>query len=249
MRLVRYTMRTCVDSAEPSAVSRVETGLAQPDEAFARACDAAFPHLGGWFTRYCTAHRNWGTAFPAAFGKFAAYEAQATDLRFCAHSLFPGMLQTEDYARAVLERHPNVTGDQVADRVAARLARQLVLDREDPPLLWVLLDETVLHREVGGPKVMHDQLAHVAGAARRPNITVQVIPRAGAHPGLEGAFVIADTPGLRVAYVEHAAEGMTTSDPAIVAEVELRFDSLRTEAYRGSESVALLEEMAETWKP
>jgi transcriptional regulator with XRE-family HTH domain len=234
---------------DKSAVSRVETGLAQPDEAFARACDAAFPQMGGWFTRFYSDSRSWAQVFPAAFLKFAAYEAQATVLRSFQHSLFPGLLQTEDYARAVLERHPGVTEDQVTERVAARLARQWVLDREDPPLLWCLLDEAVLHREIGGAKVMHDQLSRVADIARRPNVTVQVIPRAGAHAGLLGAFVTAETPDRHVAYLEHAADGMTTDDPAIVAEVGVRFDALRTEAYRGSESLALIESVAEQWKP
>jgi Domain of unknown function (DUF5753) len=118
------------------------------------------------------------------------------------------LLQTEDYARAVLERHPNVTPEQVAERVAGRLARQAVLDRDDPPLSWVLLDENVLHREIGDAKIMRDQLAHLAGMARRPNITVQVIPRIGAHVGLSGAFVMAETPESQVVYLDHIADGM-----------------------------------------
>jgi transcriptional regulator with XRE-family HTH domain len=234
---------------DKSVVSRVEAGLVAPDESFARACDVAFPQMGGWFTRFWKDSQTWGTAFSAAFRDFAAYEADAVALWSFEHTLVPGLLQTEDYARAVLERHPNVTDEQVTERVAARLARQAVLDREDPPLLWVLLDENVLHREVGGAKIMRDQLSRLAGMARRPNVTVQLISRIGAHPGLLGAFVLAETPNAHVAYVEHIADGLTTDSPAIVAMASTRFDTLRTEAYRGSESLMIIEKAADTWTP
>ena len=120
---------------------------------------------------------------------------------------------------------------------------------DDPPLFWVLLDENVLHREIGGAKVMRDQLTHLAGMARRPNVTVQVIPCAGAHVGLQGGFVMTETAESQVAYVDHIADGMTTDSPAIVTQVSMRFDTLRTDAYRGAESLMMIEEMAEKWAP
>jgi transcriptional regulator with XRE-family HTH domain len=123
---------------DKSAVSRVEAGLVHPDESFARACDVAFPHLNGFFLRFWRDCQTWGAAFPEAFREFAAYEAEAITLWTSQHSLVPGIFQTEGYARAVLERHPNVTGDQVSDRVAARLARQSVLENDKPPVVWVL---------------------------------------------------------------------------------------------------------------
>jgi transcriptional regulator with XRE-family HTH domain len=232
---------------DKSAVSRVEAGLIAPDETFARACDAAFPQMGGWFTRFWKDSQTWGETFPASLREFATYEAQAVALWTLEHALVPGLLQTEDYARAVLERHPNVIDDQVNERVIARLARQAVLDRKDPPYFWVLLDENVLHREVGSAEIMRDQLAYLAGVARRPHVTVQVIPRVGAHVGLQGGFVMAQTPDSQVVYVDHFADGTTTDSPAMVAQVSTRFDVLRTEAYRGSESLTMIEEMAEKW--
>jgi hypothetical protein len=171
---------------DKSVVSRIEAGLLQADEAFARACDVAFEHLDGFFTRFWKDCQTWGAAFPAAFREFAAYEAEAVTMWTFQHSLVPGLLQTEGYARAVLERHPNVTTEQVAERLAARLARQSVLERTYPPLLWVLLDENVLHRHVGGATMMQDQMTHLAAMARRPNITVQLIPREESHVGLTG---------------------------------------------------------------
>jgi hypothetical protein len=232
---------------DKSVVSRVEAGLTAPDESFARACDAAFPNMNGWFIRFWKDSQTWGAAFPPSLREFAAYEAEAVALWTLEHSLVPGLLQTEDYARAVLERHPNVTAEQVTERVAARLARQAVLDREDPPLFWVLLDENVLHREIGGAKIMHDQLTHLVAMARRPNVTVQVIPCIGAHVGLQGGFVMAETPDSQVAYLDHIADGMTTDSPAILTQVSMRFDTLRTDAYRGVESLRMIEEMAEKW--
>ena len=137
----------------------------------------------------------------------------------------------------------------MTERVAGRLARQTVLDRDDPPLFWVLLDENVLHREIGGAKIMRDQLAHLAGMARRPNVTVQVIPRTGAHVGLQGGFVMAETPESQVVYLDHIADGMTTDSPAIVTQVSTRLDTLRTDACRGADSLMMIEEMAEKWTP
>jgi Domain of unknown function (DUF5753) len=234
---------------DKSVVSRTEAGLVQADEAFARACDVAFPHLGGFFMRFWKDCPTWSAAFPAAFREFAAYEAEAVTIWTFQHSLVPGLLQTEGYARAVLERHPNVTSEQVAERVAARLARQSVLERTDPPLFWVLLDENALHRQVGGATIMQDQMTHLAAMARRPNITIQLIPREEAHVGLTGAFDMAETADAFVAHLEHIADGLMTDSPAIVAQASTRFDALKADAYRRSESLTLIEEMAEKWKP
>jgi hypothetical protein len=150
----------------------------------------------------------------------------------------------------VLERHPEVTEEQVTERVAARLARQAVLERADPPRFLVLLDENVLHREIGNARIMRSQLDFLVHVARRPNVTVQVISRVGAHPGLSGAFGIAEMPGRQtVVYLENAADGQTLEDPGTVTEVELRFDALRIEAFKGSESVTMIEKAAGQWKP
>jgi hypothetical protein len=148
----------------------------------------------------------------------------------------------------VLETHPNTPAEVVEERVAARMARQVILDRDDPPppLLWVLLDEQVLTREIGGPKVMHGQLTHLAGLARRPNITVQVIPGMGAHPGLLGAFAVAEMTGLpAIVYLETAHDGQTLEDPDVGAAMSVRFDALRTDALTGRASLSLIEKVTE----
>lgn len=211
----------------------------------ARRLDAAFG-LPGIFARI--EERLHGVPFSAGFRPFQPYEAEAAELRLFQHTLLPGLLQTEDYARAVLSKHPNATGEEISERVAGRLKRQVVLDRSAPPVMWVLLDENVLRREIGNPKIMHEQLLHLVELSQRPNITIQVLSRIGAHPGLHGAFAIAVTQDHRtIVYLETAADGQTVEDPGTAADMALMFDTLRTEAYKGSESLALIERVAEEW--
>lgn len=126
----------------------------------------------------------------------------------------------------------------------------MILDRDEPPLLWLVVDEAVLHREVGGSKVMHEQLVHLAQMSERPNITVEVIPyAAGAHSGLLGAFAIAefaDAPS--VAYLESAAGGQIVEERSVVAGVTLTFDTLRSEALPRTASRDLIMKAAdERW--
>ena len=138
-----------------------------------------------------------------------------------------------------------------AERVAARLARQAILEREDPPapVLWVLLDQNALNREVGGPGVMREQLTHLARMTRCPNITIQVIPNVGAHPGLLGAFTVADLDGsFGIVNLEDIADGRVTEDAATVSLVTLRFHSLRSEALPKGASRTLIESEIGRWK-
>src|SRR5579875_3753492 len=135
-----------------SLVGMVEGCRRVPQADFAARCDAA---LGtpGTFARMQKRLRT--LAFAESFRPFAEHEAAARALRNFEPSLVPGLLQTPEYARAVLATRPNTSEEEVDDLVAARLGRQAVLGREDPPLLWVVVDEAVLHREVGDRKVMH----------------------------------------------------------------------------------------------
>jgi Domain of unknown function (DUF5753)/AAA domain len=110
-----------------------------------------------------TGQRRWTDRYyPASFRPFSAYEAGARSLRLFEHVLVPGLLQTADYARAVLSTRPHASADEIEELVTARLARQAVLPRADPPLLYVLLDEGMLHRPVGTPEVMASQVARLA---------------------------------------------------------------------------------------
>ena len=108
-----------------------------------------------------------------------------------------GLLQTGEYARVLFKaRQTTEHEDEVDQLVTARLDRQRIFEQTRPPSLWAVIDEGVLRRRIGGPKVMHDQLVHLTEVAERPMIKVHVIPaEVGAHIGLLGAFAIADVAG------------------------------------------------------
>src|SRR5260370_12100874 len=136
----------------PSLVGMIETERRTPSRDFAARCDEVFD-TPGTFTRL--EERLHDLPYPASFRPFAGYEAEARALRMFEHVLVPGLLQTPEYARAVLATRPRTTADDLEALVAARLARQVIFDRNDPPLLWVLLDRRGLHRPVGTPPLLH----------------------------------------------------------------------------------------------
>jgi transcriptional regulator with XRE-family HTH domain len=236
-----------------STVSRIEAGLIPPDLYLAEVADRAFPFARGWFTRFLTDSQNWiaDAGLAEEFRDFAEDELEATALYSFEHSVLPGLLQTEDYARAVLSRHPGVSEELVSARVLSRLGRQAVLTRDDPPLLWSVIDEMVLRRQYGTPKITRDALLHLADMARLPNITVQVIPARGEyHVGLQGSINIAEKSGaLASAFIGDADDGRTSDDPGMVNRLSVKFRHLQTLAMTPNESLGLLERIAETHEP
>ena len=175
---------------DPGQISRIENGKRPPTELFAQMCDRAFPDRDGWFGEFYAESRTW-IATPPWFRSWVEHEQQAATLRIWQLGVLSGLLQTEQYARGILTVEPGVTDDQVSERLAARLARQVVLTRDDPPAAWFLVDEAVLHRCVGSAHVMAAQLAHLVGLARLPNVAIQVVPTI-AHAGLLGGFAAAE---------------------------------------------------------
>jgi transcriptional regulator with XRE-family HTH domain len=227
---------------DPGQISRVENGKRPPTELFAQMCDRAFPDRDGWFSEFYAESRTW-IATPPWFRGWIEHEENAATLRIWQMGVLSGLLQTEGYARAILAVEPGVTDDEVSARIAARLERQAILTRDDPPAVWFLVDEAALRRCVGSPDVMAAQLAHLAGIARLPNVTIQVVPNIE-HAGLLGGFAVAEG----AAYVETAVAGQVFEDADIIAGLLTRFDMLRNEAFRGSESLTLIERMCEEWK-
>jgi transcriptional regulator with XRE-family HTH domain len=231
-----------------SLIAMIETRGRTPARKLAVLCDEVFG-TPGTFARHEKRLRD--LPFSSGFRPFSPYEAVAVSLRLFEHTLIPGLLQTEDYARAVLATHPGTTVDEVDERLAARMSRQAILARDDPPppVLWVLLDEQVLRRDPGDREIMRDQLIHLAAMARRPNITVQVIPCVSMHAGLMGAFALAETPELpNIVYLENADDGQTIEDPQMGSKMALQFDALRTEALTGRASIATIEKAAGQWR-
>jgi transcriptional regulator with XRE-family HTH domain len=189
-------------------------------------------------------------AYPDWFQDWREKEALATTLRWFEPLLVPGLLQTDMYARALFSSRIGVTDDQIDQRVAARLKRQEILARDSPPALWVILDEWVLRRPVGGRHVMLEQVNRLIEAAARPNVVFEVIPAgAGAHEGLYGGgFAIADFKGAAsIAYQETAVHGQLVQDDEYVAALMARWTTLGTEALPRKASISLLEEAAKSW--
>jgi transcriptional regulator with XRE-family HTH domain len=241
-------------SYSESLIAQVETCRKAPTPELARALDRVFatpgftedapgvPGTPGTFGRLVIRLRN--LPFPASFRSFAPHEADATALYTFEHSFIPGLLQTEAYARAVMEAYPDATEDVVSERLAGRLSRQAILDRDDPPppVVCALIDQSALNREIGGPVVMCKQLMHLVAMSRRPNVTVQIIPNTGAHPGLLGAFTVADLEGTpAIVNLEDIADGRVAEDSATVSMVALRFHSLRGDALSKGASRDLIE--------
>lgn len=131
---------------------------------------------------------------PGWFGVHVSLESSATHIRGYEPGVIPGLLQTPDYARAVMELGlPRIPPEVLERRVELRNKRQEILTRNDPapPQLWVITDETSLRRPVGGPGVMREQIDHLLASTALPSVTLQICPfEAGLHPGAFGPFTI-----------------------------------------------------------
>jgi transcriptional regulator with XRE-family HTH domain len=189
-------------------------------------------------------------AYPSWFQEWLVSEQEAKKLRWFEPMLVPGLLQTEEYARAVFGARFGVTDHEIDEQVAARLKRQEILARDEPPTLWVIVDESVLRRPVGGRYVMREQVAYLVEAARRPYVSIQVISaNVGAHRGLwAGAFIIAefeDAP--TVGYQETACQGQFVDRREDIGALADCWDTLVREALPWAASQAVLEEAAKSW--
>lgn len=224
-----------------SLVGQVETARKVPTRDFSERVDAALD-TGGVFSRLAGLVLR--SQLPTWFQAYAEMEAKAAYISTFQAQLVYGLLQTPEYARAVL----GVRNEERLDaRVAARMERQRILDRENPPLMWVVLSEAVLHQEVGGRAVMRNQLAHLLALRRREWVKVQILPfEAGAHAGLPGTFTILrfdDDPDL--VYTEDFVQGHMTANPQTLREGCLRYDHLQAAALSVEESAALIARVME----
>lgn len=163
--------------------------------------------------------------------------------------LIPGLLQTGEYARALITGASVVLDANGIERgVAARLARQQILTRDSPPKLHVILDETILERPIGRPETMRGQLRRLVEEAARPNITIQVIPKsAGAHPGLVGPFTILSLPEPvpDIAFAEGNGGAVYIENHEHVRDRMLRFGILIERALSPGDTVDLITSAAD----
>jgi hypothetical protein len=233
-------------------VSKIEMGQRLPTPDFTAACDAV-PELstGGALTELRSLMKDAikNRALPGWFQDWPRKEALATSLRWFELVAVPGLLQTEGYARAVLRTQVMASDDEIADMVKARMDRQTVLARENPPMLWVILTEMVLRVPVGGSSVMRDQVAHLIEMTTRPNVVIQVIPTSvGAHEGFRGPFIIADfSDAPSAGYQDTAVRGQIVEASEDVMALALMWETLKAEALPRSASRTLMEEVARSW--
>jgi transcriptional regulator with XRE-family HTH domain len=175
------------------------------------------------------------------------FERSATKITDVALGLVPGLLQIPDYTRAVIGA--GVLRDKdVESRVALRLGRQTVLTGKDPVTFHALIDESVLHRHVGGHSVMADQLRHIERMALRPHITVQVVPfNLGAYVGLNGSQLIMEFQRQRtIVHLEHRRAGVFLDDPVDTSPFTESIARLAEAALSPAESVNLIAACATT---
>lgn len=198
----------------------------------------------GWWESYGT------DTVPGWLSLYVGLEQGAAQLRAYEAQFVPGLLQTEAYAEAVVRRGTaELTEDQVARRIRLRTERQAALVREPDPLrLWAVLDEAVLRRVVGSPEIMREQLHHLATAAEKAKITIQVLPfEHGAHPGMKGPFTIfgfpwAADPG--VVYIEHRCGAFYLEQPLEIEAHTVAFEHLCAQALSPEESITMIRGIA-----
>jgi hypothetical protein len=184
-----------------------------------------------------------------AYPIFLAFEGEASEILAFEPNVVPGILQTAEYASAVMRRSVVLEGpDAVGEGVSSRLARQAVLLRDPPPNLSVIIDEAVLRRQVGDADVMRRQLLRLLQTAEQPNITIQVLPLSvGAHPGVAGSFEILgfdDHTAMPVVYCEDLTGGLVRDSPADVRRYQRAFAVLQRMALPPKATKSTIESFA-----
>lgn len=190
-------------------------------------------------------------AFKDKYRSFMQYEAKATILHAYV-MVVPGILQTGDFARLVLSSGPRpMKADELEETVTARLGRQELLQRDRPPNVRVILDESALRRPAPDPKVWHAQLVRIAQAAEAPHMTIQVLPFTAAVHNLMGGslWLLWMADGSAVAYLEGNKSGDLIEEPDEVEHYRLSYDQLRDAALSPRDSAALIQQLVEDSRP
>ncbi|MEV6131075.1 helix-turn-helix transcriptional regulator [Streptomyces violaceusniger] len=180
-------------------------GVIDPEEVEGFLSLAREANKAGWWHRFRDVLPEW-------FNTFVSLEVEANLIRAYEPHYIPGLLQTEDYARAVLRAGmPHAPESEIERNVALRIERQALLTRDNPPMLWVVMDETVVRRPIGGSETMRAQIARLIEEAEAPHIRLQIMPfDAGPHPAMYGPFHIFRFPIPElpdIAYTESLVSG------------------------------------------
>ncbi len=231
-----------------SYIGQFEAAIRKPQLDLAQRIDA---ELGtdGLFTRMCEELIN-NSPYADYFVTVVELQPLATAITEYSANLVPGLLQTAGYARAVTQAaQPFLSSEETEVLVSARLERARLLSDPTAPVLWVIIDESVLRRPIGGGAVMAAQLEHILSLVQWAKVLVQVMPySSGAHALLEGSMTLMafeDAPSI--AYVEGPQCGQLLDDPAVVARCTAYFDLARAAALSPMASLALLQEAAKEY--
>jgi transcriptional regulator with XRE-family HTH domain len=197
----------------------------------------------GWWQQH-------GEAVPDWFEVYVGLEAEAATIWSYDAEFVPGILQTEEYARAVHQAQlPTASEEEIERLVSVRMARQELLTSDDAPDLWLVLNEAVIRRTVGSPATTREQLKRLIDASKRPNVTLQVVPfSTGAHPAMDGSFHLLSFPDPsdhQIVYFEYHTGALYLEKPAEVTRYKLMFDHLRASALPVDASRSLIAQAAE----
>ncbi len=227
--------------------SRIERGEQLPSDALAKTLDELF-ETGDLLQRILEAIRN---ASIQDYGRVAVKkEGTATRIQVFTSSLVTGLLQTERYMHALFRASkPGISEKEIEAFTSARMARKFVFEKEDPPLLWAIMDEAALRRPVGGKECMVEQLEALVEMTRFPNVVIQVHPfDKGGHPMMGGSMTLLTMPnGEHLAHVESFTFGELIESPKRAAELTQSFDLVRVHALRPDESLELIRKYQEEY--
>ncbi|MFJ2903012.1 Scr1 family TA system antitoxin-like transcriptional regulator [Streptomyces sp. NPDC087212] len=228
----------------PSLVAKIETGSRVPQLEFAQACDIVFPNSNGRFVRLWPLALR--LAFPPWFRPYIDLEEKATVVRMFHPLLLPGLVQTPEYATALLK-----TGrpENLDDLVTARIERQRILTREQPARLWLVLNERVLRNVVGNEEVMRGQLARLRDIAETPTHRVQLVRDDGRQHGpMASPFgLLSFKEGSDVVHVDGFPRGYALAEPNDVLEAQDAYDLLKAMAASPDESAELINSILKDW--
>lgn len=245
-RAAGFTQRTLAERAQvdEETIASIEQGRRPLKEDFAELLDKVLDTKG--VLSAALEHMPEVDLFPRWAEELIDLEQEALTLSSYQNQALPGLLQTDTYARAVFRNEvPTLTEDEIAQRVAARIARQEILQHKEPPTASFIISEVTLMDRLGGDEVYFEQLRHLRKCADLPGITLQVMPVGrGFHAGLSGPFILIETfDHQRVAYVEGQQRGWLIADPDEVSILERKYAMLRTQALNPEETKRLLDRL------
>jgi transcriptional regulator with XRE-family HTH domain len=236
---------------ERSTITKAESGARAPtDEVFDKWCEVCSitGELREVLLGLTVLARHSDGPVPAWFEGYLEAEHEAYAVFVWQPIIVPGLLQTADYARALFLAE-EVDSDKATEMAAARMARQAIFDRADPPQVVFVLDELVLHRLIGSPIIMATQLTHVYEMSECPNVSIHVLPSEnGANVGLFGGFFIASSEDRPDVLLMETVADQTTENRTLVRKAQIVFNHVRRDALPRLASRAVILEAAERWK-